>query len=245
MSQPVGTGGPCTTWGAVASLAWGFAAIVAWLLAQIAFGELISGWFDIERAQLGVYAPFVAIVTIASAVMPLAVIVAAIRSANCSVAGYLALQMPSREYLVLGLIVLAVVLPLVDLLSWFAGYQVTPQFVVDLYKTARESGALFLLLIALVVAAPLVEEVVFRGFLLPGLAASAIGTVGALLLTSGLWALLHVQYQPFYLIQIMLLGVLFGWLRLRSGSTTLTIILHGILNFAALVQAAVIVEWLG
>jgi membrane protease YdiL (CAAX protease family) len=42
--------------------------------------------------------------------------------------------------------------------------------------------------------------------------------------------------------QIILLGVVFGWLRLRSGSTALTIVLHGLLNFAALMQAAFIVE---
>jgi uncharacterized protein len=241
---PGATGSPCRTWGAVASLAWGFAAIAAWLAAQIAFGEVIGGWFEMEGAQLAGYAPFVAIVTITSAVVPLVVIAAAVRSAGCSAGEYLALQLPAREYFVLGLFVLAVVLPLVDLLSWFAGYPVTPPFVVDLYKTARESGALLLLLIAIVIAAPLIEEVVFRGFLLPGLASSAMGTGGALVLTSGIWALLHAQYQPFYLIQIVVLGVLFGWLRLRSGSTILTIVLHGLLNFAAMVQAAVLVEWM-
>jgi membrane protease YdiL (CAAX protease family) len=38
------------------------------------------------------------------------------------------------------------------------------------------------------------------------------------------------------------LGALFGWLRLGSGSLLLTIILHGIVNAVALVQAAVFAE---
>jgi membrane protease YdiL (CAAX protease family) len=42
--------------------------------------------------------------------------------------------------------------------------------------------------------------------------------------------------------QIMVLGYVFGWLRLHSGSTALTIVLHGLLNFTALAQAAVISE---
>ena len=239
-----GTERPCRTWGPAASLAWGFAAVAAWLVAQIAFGDTIGGWFEADGVQLASYAPFVAIVTIGSAIVPLVVVAAAVRSAGCSVVDYLGLRLPARQYLLLGLLALAVVVPLVDFLSWFAGYPVTPPLVADLYTTARESGALLLVLVALVVAAPLVEEVVFRGFLLPGLAASAIGASGALVLTSGIWALLHAQYQPFYLIQIMVLGVVFGWLRLRSGSTALTIILHGILNFAAMVQAAVLVEWM-
>lgn len=239
-----GTERPCRAWGPAASLAWGLAAVAAWLAAQIALGDWMAGWFDAEGAQLASYAPFVAIVTIGSAIVPLVVVAAAVRSAGCSVVDYLGLRLPAGQYLLLGLLALAVVLPLVDFLSWFAGYPVTPPFVVDLYTTARESGALLLVLVALVIAAPLVEEVVFRGFLLPGLASSAIGASGALVLTSGIWALLHAQYQPFYLIQIMVLGVVFGWLRLRSGSTALTIILHGILNFAAMVQAAVFVEWM-
>ncbi len=61
--------------------------------------------------------------------------------------------------------------------------------------------------------------------------------------TSVTWALLHAQYQPFYLIQIIILGVLFGWLRLKSGSTLLTMMLHGLLNFVSLIQAALVVEW--
>jgi hypothetical protein len=79
---------------------------------------------------------------------------------------------------------------------------------------------------------------------LPGLAASWIGPGGAILLTSIIWTLLHAQYQPFYLIQIMVLGIVFGWLRLQSGSTALTIGLHGILNLTALLQAAFVEEWL-
>jgi membrane protease YdiL (CAAX protease family) len=142
-----------------------------------------------------------------------------------------------------GLLSLAIIIPLVDLVSWLAGYAVTPSFVIDIYRSARDTGGLLLLTVALVVAAPVVEEVVFRGFLLPGLAKSQLGASGAILLTSVIWALLHAQYQPFYLLQIVVLGVVFGWLRLKSGSTALTILLHGLLNLAALGQAAVIAEW--
>ena len=119
----------------------------------------------------------------------------------------------------------------------------TPEFVLDIYRSAQGTGTLVLLAIALGVVAPLVEETIFRGFLLPGLARSVLGATGALLFTSLSWALLHVQYQPFYLVQIVILGVVFGWLRLKSNSTLLTIMLHGLLNLAALVQAAAIAEW--
>jgi membrane protease YdiL (CAAX protease family) len=88
-----------------------------------------------------------------------------------------------------------------------------------------------------------VEEVLFRGFLLPGFAASRLGPTGAIAVTSVIWAAMHLQYQPFYLIQVFALGAAFGWLRLRSGSTLLTILLHGLVNLTSLVQAALIAEW--
>jgi len=240
--------GPCRPWGLAASLAWGFAAIAAWLAAQIVLGDLLFEWFEsdggeADAARLGSHAPFVSLVTLGAALVPLAVIVLAVRRSGCSLAEYLGLRGPDGRYLRLGLITLAILVPLVDLFSWFAGYAVTPQFVLDLYRTARDSGAVLLLVLAIVVVAPVVEEALFRGFLLPGLAASSLGASGAIALTSVAWALLHAQYQPFYLLQIIVLGGVFGWLRLRSGSTALTMLLHGLLNLAAMVQAAVIVEW--
>src|SRR5690606_7008212 len=190
------------------------------------------------------HAPFVSVVTIGAAVVPLVVIALAVRATGCGIAGYLGLHAPERRYVVVvGLVALGVLIPLADLLSWLAGYPVTPEFVSGIYRSARDTGTLVLLVLALAVAAPPVEEIVFRGFLLPGLAPSILGATGAVLFTSLSWALLHAQYHPFYLIQIVLLGLVFGWLRLRSGSTLLTILLHGLLNLAALVQAGVIVEW--
>jgi hypothetical protein len=224
-------------------------AVAAWLGVQVAIGDVATEWFlggavPLEPLELGTHGPFVAVVTIGAAIVPLAVIAFAVRGAGCRLSEYLGLQFPERRYVLLGLLTLAIIIPLVDLVSWFAGYAVTPQFVVEIYRSARDSGALLLLIVALVFAAPLVEEILFRGFLLPGLAASWIGPGGAILLTSAVWTLLHAQYQPFYLIQIMVLGIVFGWLRLQSGSTALTIGLHGILNLTALLQAAFVEEWL-
>jgi uncharacterized protein len=239
--------GGCRPWGPAASLAWAFAATILWLGFQVIVGERLAVWFfdgDLPSggAKLASNAPFVILITLSAAIVPLAVIALAVRMARCDLASYLGLQMPDRRYLVFGIAALAILIPLVDLISWLAGYSVTPQFVVDIYRSSRESGVLVLLAIALVVAAPVVEETMFRGFLLPSLAQSRLGPLGAILFTSAAWALLHAQYQPFYLLQIVVLGALFGWLRLQSGSLLLTILLHGIVNSVALVQAAIFAQ---
>lgn len=248
MSTTSPSGLPRQPFGLWASLAWGILAVGAWLGAQLFVGNLLIEWFDgvpgENIAWLATHAPFVSLVTIVTAVVPLAIVALAVRAARSGTAEYLGLYEPARGYTLFGIVALAVLIPLVDAISWFSGRAVTPQFVLDLYSSARDSGTLILLVLALVVAAPVVEETVFRGFLLPGFAASPLGPWGAILLTSAFWALLHAQYQPFYLAQIVVLGALLGWLRLRSGSTILTIGLHGVVNLVSLAQAALVQEWL-
>lgn len=247
-SSQTGAAGPCRPWGPAASLAWIFGAVVAWLGFQIIGGDFLVDWMFADAspgdvAQLATHAPFVVTVTLSAAIVPLAIIALAVRLRKCTLTEYLGLHMPDRRYIVIGLAALLILIPAVDLLSWLAGYAVTPAFVTDIYRSARDTNVVVLLALALVVAAPVVEETTFRGFLLPSLAQSRLGPVGAILLSSVAWAVLHVQYQPFYLIQIIILGALFGWLRLKSGSTTLTIVLHGLLNLVALTQAGIAVEW--
>ena len=234
-------------WGPWASLAWAIFAVAAWLAAQLAIADALVGWFrtgSINAAQLASDGRFVSLVSLGATIVPMSIIALAVWTARAGLTEYLGLYWPARRYVAIGLIVLAILIPVVDLVSLLAGHAVTPKVVTDLYTSARDAGSLWLLVIALAVAAPLVEETVFRGFLLPGLAASWLGERGAILVTSIGWAILHVQYSPFYLMQIVALGIAFGWLRLRSGTSTLTLLMHGLVNLAAIVQAAVVVEWL-
>jgi membrane protease YdiL (CAAX protease family) len=135
-----------------------------------------------------------------------------------------------------------VLLPLGDLSSWLTGRPIVPPFVMDAYRSARDSGTIWLFGIALVVAAPLAEEIVFRGFMFRGLAASRVGVAGAILIPSAIWSAMHVQYEAFLIVQIFILGTVFAWLRWKSGSTWLTIVLHAIINFTSLLQTIYFVE---
>ena len=108
--------------------------------------------------------------------------------------------------------------PLGDVASHLTGRDVVPPFVIEAYKHARDSGALIPLAIAMVIAAPAMEEFLFRGFLLPGLATARFGMPGAIALTSLAWASMHIQYEMFFIVQIFLFGLVLGWLRWRSCS---------------------------
>ena len=95
------------------------------------------------------------------------------------------------------------------------------------------AGWVFWLLAAVVVAAPIGEEVLFRGFLFRGLARPGweVHAIGA---TALVWALLHTQYSYFVVGEVFLEGLMLGWFRWASGSTVLTIGMHMLKNALAM-----------
>lgn len=107
-----------------------------------------------------------------------------------------------------------------------------PDFMMNLeYPTLMEK---ILLVIAVVVAAPIVEEVVFRGFLLKGFSQTFMGMHGAVLVTSALWAVIHMQYEVAYLIAIFVVGLVFGYARLLTNSIYIPMIMHALMNLFAI-----------
>jgi membrane protease YdiL (CAAX protease family) len=160
----------------------------------------------------------------------------AIRITRTPFADYLALRWPSWSNLVIGVVGLFVLVMGWDLLSRSVGREVEPGFMGDVLKSARADGALWLLVVAFCVAAPITEEFFARGFLYRGWSESALGPVGAILLSSLVWTVLHLQYDWYFLGEVFSIGLWLGYLRYRSGSTWLTIIVHGLNNLAAVVQ---------
>jgi membrane protease YdiL (CAAX protease family) len=99
--------------------------------------------------------------------------------------------------------------------------------------------------VGLIIAAPVVEELFFRGFLFSGLQRSRLRTGGAIAITAAIWASIHVQYEPLDVIWIAIMGVLFGIARVRTGSIYTSIALHVLLNLIATVQTAYYVATVG
>jgi membrane protease YdiL (CAAX protease family) len=83
-----------------------------------------------------------------------------------------------------------------------------------------------MLVLAVVAAGPVFEELMFRGFVMEGLAPTRLGQSGALVLSTLAWTLLHSQYDMISLFMVFGLGMLFGLARLASGSLLLPMLLH-------------------
>ena len=100
----------------------------------------------------------------------------------------------------------------------------------------RAQNALWLLVLSFCAAAPLTEELMTRGFLYRGWSESLLRPLGAIIVSSLVWTCMHLQYDAFFLAQVLSIGLLFGWLRYACGSTWVTIVLHGLNNLAATLQ---------
>jgi uncharacterized protein len=153
------------------------------------------------------------------------VLALAIRLTGLGLREYLGLIRPRAQDLKWGLVGLVGIYLVFWLVFYLTGNSPS-RYAVGLYRDALTNGNLAILLLGVVVAAPLGEELLIRGFLFRGWAASWLGPIGAIVLTSVVWTVLHTQYDWLVLSQIFCIGLLFGWIRRRSGSTTTTMILH-------------------
>jgi uncharacterized protein len=87
-----------------------------------------------------------------------------------------------------------------------------------------------LALLVIGVGAPLSEELLFRGFLLQGLARSRLGFAGAALISTTIWAAMHAGYSVVGLVEVFLIGLLFSWLLWKTGSVRVAIFCHALYN---------------
>jgi len=248
LPPPAATPAP---WGLLGTIVWGAAGVCAWFAVQFAVIVAVILWRDstapgsVDMQKMASDGFLLAFITIVAAPAWIGVSVLAARLRGWRARDYLALVPPRRGEIVAGVACLAALLVGFDLLTLLVGRDVVPGFMREAYLSARTSGSLLLFFIAVVIVAPISEEIAFRGLLFRGLAASWLGVSGATVLTSAAWAAMHVQYDAFTLAQIFFIGLLLGWIRWASGSTLLTIVLHMLANLTACIQAAIKVEWMG
>ena len=114
-------------------------------------------------------------------------------------------------------------------------------FVDPLYQSV---SSVWLLIFAMVIVAPIYEELIFRGILWSAIAEQFIsppdteyrGAIIASLVTSLIFAVIHLQYGIYEISTIVVLALLFCYARIKSGSLILPILLHIINNGAAMWQ---------
>jgi membrane protease YdiL (CAAX protease family) len=221
---------PPAPWGLPGTIGLALAAFVVYALVQGAVLALFPGL--LQRGNFGLA---FSTTTLASAPIGIALLlgIAGLRR-GLPVADYLGLHLPTARQALAAFALLAVFTLSYDQLTRLLNRPLVPDFMLSAFRTAH---GLPLLYLAVVVAAPVFEELLFRGFLLPGLR-PVLGALGAALLSSLAFALPHLQYDLFDMSSVFVLGLLFAGVRLKTGSTLLTIALHAITNLFATLQVA-------
>jgi uncharacterized protein len=221
---------------------WGIVVFAAMFLGQIAVVAFFllrqGGSLDLGSAITVIASSGLAISLSVIGGLPtvLAALWLAIRLTGASFADYLALRWASWREFVIGGAGLIVIVVGWDMVSRATGRDLAPDFMVDVLKSARSDNALWLLVPAFCIAAPVSEELWARGFLYRGWSESPLRVPGAIILSSMVWTGLHLQYDWYFIGEVFCLGLWLGYLRYRSNSTWLTIVLHGLNNLGAVLE---------
>jgi membrane protease YdiL (CAAX protease family) len=115
---------------------------------------------------------------------------------------------------------------------------ITQAFVPDLSSAAGDAAdelvanssrlAVSVFALMVMIGAPVVEELFFRGLFFGALRKRGLGTVMTVLITAVLFAGFH--FEPLRLLVLLPTGLLLGWVRAKTGSTGASMVAHGIVN---------------
>ena len=155
-----------------------------------------------------------------------------------------------KQYLALTPFSLAVGMGMIGLLLLFMISSQALTYVLDKSPLAfvdplyQSVSSVWLLIFAMVIVAPIYEELIFRGLLWSAIAEQFTsppdtehrGAMVASLVTSLIFAVIHLQYGLYEISTIVVLALLFCYARIKSGSLILPILLHIINNGAAMWQ---------
>jgi uncharacterized protein len=160
---------PPRIWKFIGTSLWGLLAFGAMFLGQIA----VAAWFllkdgvvdfDAAKALLG-SGVLISLSVLMGLPAALAALWLATRVARTPLADYLALRGTSWKNFLGGAVALIVLIAAWDAISRVMGRDTSPGFMIDVLKSAEADGALWLMVIAFCVIAPITEEFLVRGFL--------------------------------------------------------------------------------
>jgi membrane protease YdiL (CAAX protease family) len=161
----------------------------------------------------------------------IAVMLLVAKARETSFRDYLGLRVPSWDRAWLWML-LFIGLVVVEEVLWKAWGLPQPQPWGPKYRGVAKAIRVF----AMIVLAPVSEELLFRGMLYHIVSTTVLKDPGAILVTAAAFAALHYQYGIRELLFVLVDGLFFGTVRYSTGSTVLPMFLHIIGNCYAAYQ---------
>jgi membrane protease YdiL (CAAX protease family) len=234
-------GGAAASLGVLPTFGW---ALLIFVAAQIAATAAVAVWNLIHDQPLllirGYDGPLIALLTlVTNPVQVLLLIVVVQRWNGRDAIEYLAIRRFSLNDFLIGFFLLAALAAAVNGIGRLIGHETVSTFETEIFTTSRAAGWLPVLFVAIIVVAPIGEELFFRGFLFRGWVTPDDHGVFAVIVIAELFSAMHLQYDWFGMTQVFLTGLLLGWIRWRTDSCLLTIVLHMLVNLESTVEAMV------
>lgn len=106
-----------------------------------------------------------------------------------------------------------------------------PEFMQKIFlELAGQNGAYSF--ISIVIAAPIIEELIFRGIILHGLL-QRYSPIKSIIISSVLFGIVHLN--PWQFVSALIIGIFSGWVYYRTRKLTLSIIIHSTNNLFAFI----------
>jgi membrane protease YdiL (CAAX protease family) len=228
-------------WGLWATL--GFA-ILAFGLGQALGVAALTAVKSFDPLRIDFDGTAIAIVTLVANPVQVITLVLAARMSHSDTLEYFGLNLPRWRDVTIAIAALAAMIVVADGVTLALGREIVPAFQLEIHRSAAADGTLVWLLLAIIVVAPVGEELLFRGFLFRGLVREPRDAIPGIVAIALIWSLLHIQYDWFGATIVFVVGLLFGSVRYLSGSTTLVIALHILLNLESVMETLVVLGWL-
>ncbi len=145
---------------------------------------------------------------------------------------YFALQWPRAREAARAVIYFLLFMAVTDTLMMTLERPIVPELMAEAYQSVSFTPVFWL---AVIVVAPVTDELFYRGFVFTGIQQSKAGPLGATLLTGACWTIIRWRYDIDLLgmTTIFAGGLMLGWVRMRTDSLPLCVILHAFMNLAA------------
>lgn len=126
--------------------------------------------------------------------------------------------------------ILLIILSLIAIQTGFifpiVGLIPMPEYFQKMFMNLAEQNGIYSF-ISMVIAAPILEELIFRGIILDGLLKS-YSPVKSIIISSLLFGIVHLN--PWQFISAMIIGVFSGWIYYKTKKISLSILIHMVNN---------------
>lgn len=233
-------------WGFLGTLVWGLVIAIVFVVSQIVvlvlyiysqYKDVVSEEYIGLITELQYNGTVISISSIVTLLVCCPMIIGIVKlKRNSNIKHYLGFKKVELKSIKYWFLVLILLIIASDLLTLFIDKPLVPEFMSEAYVSVY---SLWLLWLAIIVAAPIFEELFFRGFLMSGLSSSFVGPIGAIIITSLFWAIIHFQYDLYGVATIFILGLVLGFAKVKTDSILLTISMHSFMNIVAMIEATV------